>query len=89
LRLDKYLWFARLTKTRPLAQQLIAEGHLRIDGQRCDKAHADVRRGQVLSFPLYGAIRVLRVETLPVRRGPSPEAQACYTDLAAPPSQGS
>ncbi len=81
MRLDKFLWFTRFTKTRPLAQQLIAAGHLRIDGQRCDKPHAEVRAGQVLSFPLGSRVRIVRVQRLPSRRGPAPEAQACYADL--------
>ncbi|SFS03465.1 RNA-binding S4 domain-containing protein [Sphingomonas jatrophae] len=85
MRLDKFLWFTRLTKTRTLAQALAAEGHLRIDGRAVDRAHAEVRVGQVLSFPLHGRVRVLRVLALPARRGSAPEAQACYDDLAPPP----
>ncbi len=84
MRLDKYLWFARLTKTRALARHLIAEGHLRIDGRPCDKPHAEIRPGQVLAFPLHDRVRVLRIEALPDRRGPAAEAQSCFTDLLAP-----
>jgi ribosome-associated heat shock protein Hsp15 len=84
MRLDKFLWFARLTKTRSLAQALAAEGRLRIDGRAVDRAHAEVRVGQVLTFALNDRVRVLRVEALPHRRGPAPEAQGCYTDLAPP-----
>ena len=82
MRLDKFLWFARLTRTRPLAQQLIQAGHLRIDGRVVDRAHASLRVGNVLSFPLHDRVRVIRVEALPARRGPAPEAQACYTDMS-------
>ncbi|WP_174274360.1 RNA-binding S4 domain-containing protein [Sphingomonas bacterium] len=85
MRLDKFLWFARLTKTRPLAAALVARGHLRIDGRPCDKPHAEVRSGMVLSFPLHDRVRVLRIEALPARRGSAPEASACYHDLAPPP----
>ena len=81
MRLDKFLWFVRLTKTRNIAQDIAAGGHLRIDGRPTHRAHADVRVGQVLSFPLHGEVRVLRVEALPTRRGPAVEAQACYTNL--------
>ena len=84
MRLDKYLWFVRLVKTRTLAQRLAADGHLRIDGRPVDRAHADVRPGQVLTFALNGRVRVLRVDGLPARRGPAPEAAACYTDLSPP-----
>jgi ribosome-associated heat shock protein Hsp15 len=85
VRIDKFLWFVRVVKTRSLAQQLAGEGHLRIDGRAIDRAHAEVRVGQVLSFPLNGLVRVLRVEALPVRRGPAAEARACYADLSPPP----
>lgn len=83
MRLDRFLWFARLVKTRSLAQSLAEEGHLRIDGRPVDRAHCPVRVGNVLSFPLAGRVRALRVEALPPRRGPAPEARACYTDLLA------
>jgi len=82
MRLDKYLWFVRLVKTRTLAQEIAVGGHLRIDGRPTTRAHAEVRVGQVLSFPLHDKVRVVRVEALPSRRGPASEAQACYTDLA-------
>ena len=85
VRLDKFLWFARLARTRSLAQQVASSGHLRIDGRAVDRAHATVKVGDVLSFPLHGRVRVIRIEALPARRGPAPEAQACYTDLSPPP----
>jgi ribosome-associated heat shock protein Hsp15 len=85
MRIDKFLWFARIVKTRRLAQELAEARHLRIDGRTIDRAHVAVRPGNVLSFPLHGAVRVLRIEALPVRRGPAGEARACYTDLSAPP----
>lgn len=81
MRLDVFLWYARLVKTRPAAQQLAAEGRLRLDGRAIDRAHAPVRVGNVLTFALHGRVRVLRVESLPHRRGPAPEAQACYQEL--------
>ena len=82
MRIDKFLWFVRLVKTRALAQRLCHDGHLRIDGRSVDRAHAEVRAGQVLSFPLNDRVRVIRIEALPSRRGPAPEAQGCYTDLS-------
>ena len=82
LRLDKFLWFARLTKTRALAQALAEGGHLRIDGRVVDRAHVPVRPGNVLSFPLHGRVRIIRVEALPERRGPVEMARALYADLS-------
>ena len=82
LRLDKFLWFARIVKTRALAQSLAEEGRIRIAGRIVDRAHAAVRVGDVLSFAQRGTVRVLRVEALPARRGPPAEARALYTDLS-------
>jgi ribosome-associated heat shock protein Hsp15 len=84
LRLDKFLWFARLAKTRGFAQEVAEAGHMRISGRVVDRAHAPVRIGDVLSFPLHGRVRVIRVEALPLRRGPSAEARLCYSDLSPP-----
>lgn len=82
MRLDRFLWFARLSATRTYAQQLAASGHLRIDGRPVDKPAHPVRVGQVLTFATHrGEIKSLRVETFPLRRGPPVEARACYTEL--------
>lgn len=85
MRLDKWLWFVRLAKTRGLAQATVEAGHLRIDGRVVDKSHAALRVGNVLSFPLHDRVRVIRVEALPRRRGPATEARACYADLTPVP----
>ena len=82
LRLDKFLWFARLAKTRSFAQEVAEAGHMRISGRTVDRAHAPVRVGDVLSYPLHGRVRIVRVEALPARRGPASEARLCYSDLS-------
>jgi ribosome-associated heat shock protein Hsp15 len=81
LRLDKFLWFARIVKTRGLAQTLAEQGRLRLNGRVIDRAHAPVRPGDVLSFALRGTVRVLRIEALPTRRGPPAEARTLYTEI--------
>ena len=83
LRLDKFLWFARIVKTRSAAQSLAGEGRIRIGGRVIDRAHALVRVGDVLSFAQRGEVRVLRVEQLPVRRGPPAEARRLYSELTS------
>ena len=82
-RLDKFLWFARIVKSRALAQQLAEEGRIRIDGRVIDRAHAPVRPGDVLSFALRGDVKVLRIECLPKRRGPPAEARSLYCELTS------
>ncbi len=83
MRLDLFLWYVRLAKTRSSAQDLACDGRLRIDGRPIDRSAAPVRIGNILTFAHHGRIRVLRVEALPTRRGPAPEAQGCYQELIA------
>ena len=84
MRIDRYLHCIRLAKSRTAAQALVHAGHIRIDGKRILKCAEDVRAGQVIALPLRGAIRVLRITALPLRRGPAAEAQACYEELGDP-----
>jgi len=81
LRLDKFLWFARIVRTRDLARQMAEAGRIRITGRIADRAHAPVRVGDVLSFALRGEVRVIRIEKLPPRRGPAAEARLAYSEL--------
>jgi ribosome-associated heat shock protein Hsp15 len=83
LRLDKFLWFARIVKSRALAQALAEDGRMRINSRLVERSHAPVRVGDVLSFALRGEVRVLRVEALPARRGPSAEARLLYSELTS------
>ncbi|HTG38196.1 RNA-binding S4 domain-containing protein [Sphingomonas sp.] len=78
IRLDLFLWYVRIAKTRSAAQAIAGAGTLRLDGRRIDRAHVAVRVGSVLTLAIAGRVRVLRVEALPHRRGPAAEAQACY-----------
>ncbi len=84
IRLDKWLWRARFFKSRSLAATVCSSGRVRIDGTPIAKAHATVRPGQVLTFVKERHVRVIKVLAIPTRRGPAPEAQACYEDLAPP-----
>jgi len=79
LRIDKFLWFSRLTRTRSLAQKIAEKGHIRCAGRRIDRAHAVVRIGDVLSVPMPDGVRVLRVESLPERRVPARLVDEIYS----------
>ena len=81
MRIDRYLHCIRLVKSRTLAQALIDEGHVRIDGRRAERPSESVRLGSIVALPLHGRIRILKVLSLPERRGPAPEARACYEEL--------
>ena len=84
MRIDRFLHCIRLAKSRSLAQALVHAGHIRIDGKRVTKCAENVRPGQVIALPLRSTIRVLRITTLPARRGPAAEALRHYEELAAP-----
>ena len=81
MRIDRFLFFIRLVKSRTLAQGIVEEGHVRIDGKRVEKSSEEVRAGSIIALPLHDRVRVLRVLNLPVRRGPAAEARACYEEL--------
>jgi ribosome-associated heat shock protein Hsp15 len=81
VRVDRFLHCIRLTKSRTLAQSLVEEGHIRIDGKRALKPSETVRVGSIVTLPLRGEVRILRVLALPARRGPASEARACYEEL--------
>ena len=83
MRIDVFLWYARIVKSRVQAQAMTHDGRLRIDGRAIDRAHCPVRIGTILTFATYrGEVRVLRIEALPARRGPAAEAAACYRELS-------
>ena len=81
IRLDRFLWFARLAKTRSAAQTIAEKGTLRLDGRRIERSAAPVRIGSIIVFPLFGKVLALRVEALPKRRGSPAEAAELYTRL--------
>jgi ribosome-associated heat shock protein Hsp15 len=81
VRIDRFLFFIRLVKSRTLGQAVIETGHVRLDGRRVEKPSEDVRVGSVVALPLHGKVLVLKVLHLPARRGPASEARACYEEL--------
>ena len=81
-RLDQWLWFTRLVKSRSLAARLCAGGIIAINDNPVTKANQSVRVGDVVVIPLYGIQRTVRVLSLGARRGPATEARALYEEAA-------
>jgi ribosome-associated heat shock protein Hsp15 len=81
VRLDRFLFFIRLVKSRTLAQGLIEAGNVRVNGKRVSKTSEEVRVSSIIAMPLRGQVRVLRVVGMPTRRGPASEARTCYEEL--------
>jgi ribosome-associated heat shock protein Hsp15 len=82
-RLDKWLWCARLVKTRSLAAKLIEDGKVWINGERTLKVSRHVRLGDVVTGTgaVAGRLFVVRVLGKAERRGPAPIARSLYEDL--------
>jgi ribosome-associated heat shock protein Hsp15 len=85
-RLDKWLWCARLAKTRTGAARLIEAGKVRVNGERALKASRLVRAGDVVTAAFFGRLSVVRILGASERRGPASLARTLYEDLT-PPSQ--
>ena len=82
-RIDKWLWHARVVRTRPDAAGLATSGRVRINGRRIDAAGRPVRPGDVVTVALDGRVRVLKVAGFLDRRGSATAARRLYEDLEA------
>ncbi len=83
-RLDKWLWFVRVIKSRTQAAALVTEGKVRINRERADKPSQTLRPGDVVTITVRGRVRVLKMVAAGHRRGPATEAVALYEDLTPP-----
>ena len=79
VRLDKWLWAARLFKTRTIAKQAIDGGKVQVSGQRA-KAGKEISVGTVLTVRQGHDERVITVLGLSEQRRGAPEAQLLYEE---------
>lgn len=88
-RIDRWLWCARMFKTRSLAAKVVSTNGIRVtrhsDILLTEKPSFGLCVGDTISFLRHGLVTVLEVKALGERRGPAPEAQALYTDYSPPP----
>ncbi|MBR0894459.1 RNA-binding S4 domain-containing protein [Bradyrhizobium tropiciagri] len=82
-RLDKWLWHARVVKARTSAAELVASGHVRINGNREKSPGHAVKAGDVVTVALDNSVRVLKVTGFAERRGDASSARVLYEDLQA------
>lgn len=87
-RLDKWLWYARIAKTRTQAAALVTSGKVRVNRDKVARASRLVRAGDVLTLAIHGRVRVLKIMAHGNRRGPAAEAQTLYADLSPPAAPG-
>ena len=88
LRIDKWLWYARVAKTRSLAAKLVTSGAVRLNKDKVSAASQTVKVDDVLTIARAGRVLIYKVLALGTRRGPAPEAQALYEDLSPKPEAG-
>jgi len=88
-RLDKWLWFARVVKTRPLAKALVEAGKVRVNRERVTSADRLVRLGDVLTVIVGGRVRVLEVIGFAERRSDAASVAGLALDRSPAPPGGS
>jgi ribosome-associated heat shock protein Hsp15 len=81
MRLDKWLWAARFYKTRSLAAEAIAAGHVSVNGERAKPAKV-LREGDGVEIRRPPYVHAIVVKALSERRGPAAEAQRLYEETA-------
>jgi ribosome-associated heat shock protein Hsp15 len=81
-RLDKWLWHARLARTRTAAQKLARSGKVRLNRDKISESSRLVRPGDVLTVPFGATVRILKVTALAERRGPAGDARLLYQDMS-------
>jgi ribosome-associated heat shock protein Hsp15 len=86
-RIDKWLWHARVVRTRAAAAALAGSGHVRVNGARVSAASHAVKAGDVVTVALDRAVRVLKVVAFAERRGDAKAGRALYEDLSSPPPE--
>lgn len=86
-RIDKWLWHARVVRTRSAAAALVASGHVRLNGTRSDAPSRAVKAGDVVTIALDRTVRVLKVLGFAEHRGPSEVGRALYEDLTPAPAR--
>ena len=85
-RIDKWLFFARVMKSRSLAAKLAVAGRVRINRDKASQASDLVKPGDVLTITLDRRILVYKVVDAGKRRGPADEARTLYEDMSPPPA---
>jgi ribosome-associated heat shock protein Hsp15 len=84
-RIDKWLWFVRVVKSRTSAASLVTDGKVRVNRERVEKASHLVKPGDVLTIGLREHVRILEVVAPGLKRGSAPEAARLFKDLTPPP----
>jgi ribosome-associated heat shock protein Hsp15 len=85
-RIDKWLWHARMVRTRSDAAALVKAGYVRINSAKVSAQGHPVRLGDVVTLALDRSVRILKVEGFCDKRGDAPAARKLYLDLSQGPA---
>ena len=80
-RIDRWLWHARLVRTRSDAAALAGTGYVRVNGMRIDAPGRMVRAGDVITVALDRRVRVVKIRGFRERRGPAGTVETLYEEL--------
>jgi ribosome-associated heat shock protein Hsp15 len=80
-RIDKWLWHARVVRTRSAAAALVDAGLVRLNGERVAAPSRLVRLNDVLTVALDRQVRILKVAGFAERRGDAEAGRALYIEL--------
>lgn len=86
-RIDKWLFFARMVKSRAIAQTLVEAGSVAINGRSIRHASELVHPGDKVAVVLERRDVLVVVRGCGFRRGPSAEARLLYEDISPPISE--
>ena len=81
VRLDLYLFYIRLFKSRNLATKFISANRIRVSGQVTQKPHKLVSIDNVLTLPINDKVKIIKITDIPYRRGSFLESVLFYEDL--------
>jgi ribosome-associated heat shock protein Hsp15 len=82
-RLDRWIWHARVVKTRTIASNLVAEGFVRVNGERASQPARTIKPGDVLTIALPARVRILKVTGILPRRADAIAAKHTYESVDA------
>ena len=80
-RIDRWLWHARVVRSRTAAAALTGAGYVRVNGLRVTAPGHTLRIGDVVTVALDRTVRVLKVRGFAERRGAAAMAAGLYDDL--------
>ncbi len=81
-RLDRWIWHARIVKTRTIASSLVSDGYVRVNGERAEQPGRAIKAGDVLTIALPARVRIVKVTGILPRRADAAAARGLYESVS-------